>query len=233
MDCEGKTFKYKRQALEHHLATNGSEEDIATLRESLKSEGWKDLGDRLPKLWLFKTEKHSRQLRFLTERGNLVVNKIGARKYLQDNSSDLEDDLKKIEELKYHQGEEVNVVRKKFVADGSWSSEPTIPQGWLQKRINLGKNRRGQLFLSPEGQKFNGKRSVLEHMIRRDFPEEKITAMRYLLKYDGWSFHRGLPDSWMFKFSGKKLVFCSPEGKLLESREKVLGFLKSKGGDNA
>ena len=37
----------------------------------------------------------------------------------------------------------------------------------------------------------------------------------------------------MYKFSGNKLVFCSPEGKLLDSREKVQQFIKSKGGDNA
>ena len=57
--------------------------------------------------------------------------------------------------------------------------------------------------------------------------------MRYLLKYDGWSFHPGLPHHWMYKFSGHKLVFCSPEGKSLESREKVLQLIKYKEGDNA
>ena len=56
--------------------------------------------------------------------------------------------------------------------------------------------------------------------------------MRYLLKYDGWAFHQGLPHHWMYKFSANKLVFCSPEGKRLESREKVLQFLKCEGGDN-
>ena len=87
--------------MEHLIETNGSEEHIAIVRESLKSEGWKDLGNKLPKLWLFKTEKHSRQLKFLTERGNLAISKIGHRKYLEEDKED----------LKYHEGDEDNVVR--------------------------------------------------------------------------------------------------------------------------
>merc|ERR1712150_404948 len=98
-------------------------------------------------------------------------------------------------------------------------------------RIDCGRNRTSQLFLSPEGQTFNGKRSVLEHMLMRDFPQEKITAMRYFLKYDGWAFHPALPLHWMYKYSGKTLVFCSPEGKLLQSREKAEELIKSRGGD--
>ena len=189
--------------MEHLIETNGSEEHIAIVRESLKSEGWKDLGNKLPKLWLFKTEKHSRQLKFLTERGNLAISKIGPRKYLEEDKED----------LKYHEGDEDNVVRR--------------------RRVNLGMNRTGQMFLSPDGQMLNGKRSVLRHMIRRNFSREKITAMRYLLKYDGWAFHPGLPHNWMYKFSANKLIFWSPEGKLLESRDKVHQFIKCEGGANA
>ena len=55
--------------------------------------------------------------------------------------------------------------------------------------------------------------------------------MRYLLKYDGWAFHPALPLHWMYKYSGNKLVFCSPEGKLLDSRGKAEELIKSRGGD--
>ena len=110
MDPQGNKFKFRRHALKHLIDNSGLKEDIKTLRESLKCEGWRDTA-RLPEDWLFKTDKNSRQLKFVTERGDLVLNKIRAREYLEKHSATAED-LEKIKDIKYNVGQEQKIVKE-------------------------------------------------------------------------------------------------------------------------
>ena len=123
--------------------------------------------------------------------------------------------------------------RRKFVPDDSWSSDSTVPEGWLQKKIDLGRNKTFQLLVSPEGQRFKGKRSALQYLIKNKYPAEDIREMRNLLKSDGWENHPDLPINWMYKVRGTKTVFCSPDGTALESKEKALEFIKSNDGSES
>ena len=243
LDPQGNCFRFRRQALKHLIDTNGSEEDIATLRESLKSEGWMDHGDRLPNLWLFKTEKFSRQLKFVTERGELVLNKIRAKTYLEKHSLNAEEDIKKIEDFKFNTKHAKKITKerlasgkhgrlqreRKFVPDDSWTSHDSVPEGWRQKKVKMmGLSRTFQWLLSPDGHKLKGKRSALEHMVKNNYPTEKIQEMRGLLQEDGWSLHPDLPDSWMYRMSATHTFLCSPEGKNF-SREKAAKYAESQG----
>ena len=93
----------------------------------------------------------------------------------------------------------------------------------------LGLKRTFQWLLSPDGHRVKGKRSALEHMIKNNYPTEKIQEMRGLLQIDGWSFHQDLPDSWLYKVSATHTYLCSPEGVKYLSREKAAKFAESQG----
>ena len=43
------------------------------------------------------------------------------------------------------------IPREKFVPDDSWSSDHTVPEGWLQKKVQRGQNQTSQSLLSPAG----------------------------------------------------------------------------------
>ena len=92
----------------------------------------------------------------------------------------------------------------------------------------MGLSRTFQWLLSPDGHKLKGKRSALEHMVKNNYPTEKIQEMRGLLQEDGWSLHPDLPDSWMYRMSATHTFLCSPEGKNF-SREKAAKYAESQG----
>ena len=45
---------------------------------------------------------------------------------------------------------------------------------------------------------------------------------------DGWKINENLPPNWLLKSSGNSLTFCSPEGKVIKSKEKLIKYFKSK-----
>ena len=108
IDAEGNLFRSRRKALKHLIDTRGKDEDIKNLRESIKSQGWSDLGEQLPGLWLVRVEGN--QLTFITESGDVVRGLVRAEIYLHQHSSDLKQDLKKVRSLKIDRSQEDHIT---------------------------------------------------------------------------------------------------------------------------
>ena len=245
MNPTGTVFKSSRLALKHLVSNNGSAEDISTLREYLKAQGWKEF-EKLPEFWFYKTPKIGRTIYFITETGDLIQNKVNAISHMRQCSYSEE----QIEQFRSIQVDDnvgpdqrrlltSNGVRKvvkakkskrKVKVDESWTEDDTVPQGWRQKIIStFGDRRSVQLLLSPSGQTFRGKREALRYLIENGHSQDEVEEMRNLLGKDGWISHDQLPENWFFKSSKSKIFLCSPTGQYFKSRDLAVRFVREKG----
>ena len=130
------------------IDTTGKDEDIKNLRESIKSQGWSDLGEQLPGLWLVRVEGN--QLTFITESGDVVRGLVRAEIYLHQHSSDLEQDLKKVRSLKIDRSQEDHIaVDIETIKTEGWICDETVPQGWSHRTLQLGESKSYQMLSSP------------------------------------------------------------------------------------
>ena len=117
-----------------------------------------------------------------------------------------------------------------------WNEDDkSIPAGWKSRwgKSNL-------LFMSPEGQQFNNRVAILQHMINGSYNRSQIDEMRKcLIKYEGWKESRNLPNNWIFLYKWKvkasskdfqqNLKIISDEGLLLESYSAAKALMESNG----
>ena len=62
-------------------------------------------------------------------------------------------------------------------------------------------------------------------MIKRNFPEDEVEAIRQSLLYDGWRSDPLLPKNWVYK-NKKQPTYCNEEGELLISHGVAINFIQ-------
>ena len=221
----GKHYQSRRLAFADMLNSGKySAKDIIFMRNALVHEGWKN-DERIPKGWMLK--KRKKGYIFLGQGGEFFKSTMKAikfvgkyRKYFTD------EDLHKIKSFSSHfysqkSGQSVKLKENMNNLDSWIFNGDGIPAGWGMKYVTFGKNTLLKL-LSPEGQVFQGRRTVLKHMIDKKYSEEEIEEMRSSLKYDGWLSSPRLPEKWFYRKSKThSMSFVSESGQYYRSRESV------------
>ena len=229
---DGTVFRSRRSALENMILSGKyHRSDIELMRTFLKFENWTERSD-LPAGWRMKRGKRNV---LMASDGKLFESFVQAAEFVNRYSPYFDQEVKE-KILKLVSSPEVQSRnrnnRRRGLHGDSWTSDQTLPEGWLQKIVKIGEKKSFQYLLSHDGQKFRGKRSVLQHMIKNNYSQVDIMKIRSSLKHDGWDYHQNLPENWMYKLRGQRLLFCSSEGKLLETREKALVHIRSNGTDS-
>ena len=67
---------------------------------------------------------------------------------------------------------------------------------------------------------------VLIYVVHRS-SEKDIIIMANGMKLEGWKTDENLPQNWLFKARGGSSKFCSPDGKVFESKEKLFKYFKT------
>ena len=206
------------------INNNFPAEKISEMRMLMKLDGWA-FHPALPDNWMYKLDSWNKRI-FCSSSGKLLHSKAEALQHLQASGGDGEFEML---------NSSFAIPDTPSRLDQSWSCDATIPPGWMQKRIQFGKDRGHivQWLRSPDGEKFIGKRAVLEFMIKNNYPANKIRAMRDLLKTDGWKSHQDLPQDWFFNVQAGKLFLCSPKGKKLSKNSAIKSELSLGDEENA
>ena len=220
----------KRNVLRFMLESQYPKDQIDNVRKSIQEDGWCKKPS-LPENWLYKNSGVRKECLFISPDGHLFKTASKVIQYLlsnRPNSKELE-----MFQMLNTKNRTRSLPKDKPLRDVSgWTKckEP-IPEGWMFKMDQVGKNAKRQYkrFLSPDGKVFKGKRAILKDMIGKNFDECKITELRNSFKLEGWSESLKLPRKWLYKNSGtrKNSSFISPEGHLFKTSSKVIQYLQS------
>ena len=223
-------FPSHRLAYKHMIDKGYSEDMIKVMRDGMKYDGW--LTDpALPVDWLYKARRKTdnrdsrrgNSISFINCEGNYFRSRESALKHLKQK----EDHKNVAVFLNFNekQSDKLNTERN---IDASWSSDHSVPSGWMVKKRKFGKSFSFSL-ISPEGKIFQGRRPALKFMIKKEYPEKQIRAMRKCLKNDGWTQDPALPINWFFK-AGRydHLSFIDSAANYFKSREDAFRQLKQR-----
>ena len=210
---EGKVIIGRRCALKFMNDNNYQVESIMEMRNLLIDHDDWNSDENLPSNWLYKVS--CKETVYCSPTGERFRQKEKALQFLK--SSGASDD-------------DINLLRTFTLAtapDDSWSyGDASVPQGWRMREARLGVRTYTQLF-SPCGRKIKGRRAALSFMMDHMYPETSIEVMRRgVIDHEGWQRDERLPENWLVKVTGRYIYFCSDSGKLLESREKAVKYLR-------
>ena len=192
--------------------------EIKEMKSCLKHEGWKT-DEKLPKGWMMKQKKDKR-LHLLGLGGELFDSVSKAAEFVTKYQKYFcQEDFEKILKMNKETKSNNSVNYKADPRDNSWidgSGENSCPIGWKFKNsLNV------TSLISPNGIKIKGRRSALLYMTSNNYPEEEIQIVRNGLKKEGWKTDESLPQNWLYKSKSGGLIYCSPKGKLFDSKEKL------------
>ena len=186
----------------------------------------------MPENWLLKRLKKY-ELLFIDSCANSFKNAEQVKKYLLTNGT--QEDLETFTEFCTTLGSGIknsnSKVMKDEELDDSWTQIPSLPSGWMTKKINFGHNPVSRLR-SPDGHVLQGKKKALKFMVNEKYPSDQIEGMRNVLKGDGWQPSPHLPQDSMFKIlKGQylRVEFLSSSGDYFRNKETTLNYLKSNG----
>merc|ERR1719509_413842 len=224
---EGDQYNSSRLALVEMVRRGLPEEELENLRDSMAEWSSSEL---LPHGWRFKAIKRagaSNELVLLSDKGEWVRGGVQAFKIIRN--------MDKESIVKFEQFSKgfCEMQRRECL---EWNEDDkSIPAGWKSR---WGKS--NQFFISPEGQQFNNRVAILQHMINGRDNQSQIDEMRKcLIKYEGWKESRNLPNNWIFLYKWKvkasskdfqqTLKIISDEGLLLESYSAAKALMESNG----
>ena len=116
----------------------------------------------------------------------------------------------------------------------SWNEDDkSIPSGW-RSRCTGSKT----FFLSPNGQQFTSRLSILQNMLQEGEEEEEVDEMmRLVVEYEGWQRSTYLPHNWIFKIiwsygakdkeAGMSLKILSDEGHIMSSYSTAKAYIEN------
>ena len=210
----GHMIQGRRLALQFMIKGNYSEEQISEMRSCLKFDGWSS-SPALPPNWLYKITKDGTS--FLDSSGEYYRNKDKALQSLSEINRSTEYDLLSAFKTKSRDN-------KKSSSSDDWKEfDPEPLAGWKYKEDAPGHTR----YLSPSGDYLKGKNHLMKFLLHNKFSKDTISAMRSSFKSDGWTSDPGLPRFWMRKKThGHGLLFLSPEGAILRSKEEAVAHIK-------
>ena len=210
---EGQVIIGRRCALKFMNDNNYPVESIMEIRNFLIDHDDWNSDEKLPSNWLYKVS--CKETVYCSPTGERFRQKEKALHFLKCQGASDED---------------INLLRTFTLAappDDSWSyGDASVPQGWRMKEARIGVRKYTQLF-SPCGRKIKGRRAALSFMMDHMYPETSIEVMRRgIIDHEGWQRDERLPENWLVKVTGRVIYFCSDSGKLFESREKAVQYLR-------
>jgi len=212
---DGEQFANRRVALQHMLQENFPLNEIETMRNLLKFEGWSS-SDNLPDGWMWKqnssqdqtrTKTKSVQVSILSVEAHLFESYKSAVNFIEtSNKYDVED----VENFNDFMSENSN-KRRQSMAD--WKEVNSLPYGWKTK---MGGSK--QFFISPDGLQFANRRIALKYMLDENHPTIDVEKMRQSLKLENWKENSMLPRNWRYKRDKTgDINYVTSEGDVLSS----------------
>ena len=105
-----------------------------------------------------------------------------------------------------------------------WEADETVPAGW---RTRLGGDGR-KVFLSPDGLKFQTRRTALIHLLEVADTVSEVMTMRRGFAGEGWKQDGYLPPNWWYKYNAGRACFITNAGNLLQSMKNAADYIELK-----
>ena len=206
------------------IEENYPESKIEELRQSLEKDGWMK-HENLPENWLYKKYKkglNTCKMSVITSKGILIKSKDIAKSQINNL-----EEIRKLEDFYQSSFILSKSVENKMVDPDNTLQDCEEPflKGWKFKMAGDKIGKSWKMFISPNGEKINGKRMLLKFMLEQNYSEQSIELLRNSFQKDGWNQDERLPKNWLFKKS-KRAYFISSSGNYYNSKEKALRFLK-------
>ena len=108
--------------------------------------------------------------------------------------------------------------------NSGWKEDKCLPEGWTL-RENLGRIQ----VKTPSGEKFSDFKAVYMHLAREG--RKEVALLLEKLHLEGYESHSSLPEGWILKNSGTRLIsILTTEGQELKSFKSALEHLQSEDG---
>ena len=229
---DGVIFHSREAALEHLFKAKRSKKEISEMILSFKFEGWEN-NQHIPSGWLCKEKSFRNEqgmntfMVFISNSGMLFQSINAALEYMESNPEYSTDEIKAFEKhfVKKNSKKKINLEM--------WSDDESLPSGW-KWRTAEGKTSK-VFYLSPDGIQFQSRKASLVHMIKNNYSEEVIIAMKKTLTLEEFEENANLPPGWLYKESSTKnnngisvsVTIISDKGVIYESFSSVFEMMKS------
>ena len=193
-------------------------------------DGWMK-EEALPMGWRVKRPSMNK-VTFLTNTAELLRSQAEAIQYISTNlhSYDISevDQIKRfMEGIKHWVKPQKKSRRLINHLNSGWTEDKCLPEGWTL-RENLG--RRGGIEVkAPGGEKFSDFKAVYLHLVKEGRKEAALLLEKLYL--EGYCSSSSLPEGWIVKNTGAKLVsIITTEGVEFKSYKAALEHLRSEEG---
>ena len=231
---DGSSFSCRRSGLQHMIKESFPKEAIDCMREMLVHEGW-ERGSFLPQDWMIRKSEgttngiYDVDYWYLSVEGNLFRSTKSVIEFMTESTNYSQED---IVEITQKLEQERKVVRQQKY---DWiEGDPTVPTGF-KVRVIEGKTKK-TFFLSEDGNQFACRRSAYQHMIKENYPEEQIVAMRECLVHEGWGNDSLLPSGWKVRKSegstngqfDVNYYYIAVDGTMFHSTRAVINYMEKR-----
>ena len=200
------------------------------MREALSLDGWLK-EETLPKGWRVKRLGMNKEI-FLTDTADLLRSQVEAIKYISKNLHSYElsevDQIKRfMEGIKHWVKPQKKIRKSKNYLNSGWTEDKCLPEGWML-REKLGRG--GSIEVKGASkEKFSHFKNVYLHLGREGRKEAALLLEK--LHLEGYESSSGLPEGWIVKSSGARLVsILTTEGLELKSYKAALEYLQCEEG---
>ena len=222
-------FTARRMALKFMVDNGHPDKEVEIMRENLSRDGWQD-HSLLPSKWKMRISDQKdedkklveRRVYFLSENALFFKNFLEVQNHMKELGSYSEEQKDRINKLSL---DETRTLRQDFY---DWVCDDDLPSGW-KKRTSDCKTKR-MSFLSPQGESFGTRKSMLKHLVLNQENENIINKLKETLKHEGFNPHHLLPKGWMVKQRKNSkqlaLLFLTQNMEELKGSKKAFEFLK-------
>ena len=176
---------------------------------------------------------------FITSSGKELINSTEAREEISTNKAHSAEDLRRLDFFLQNLLAARKLENPKNPEE-IWKVEESISSRWKSK-FRERSMYCSKSYKSPDGQIFQTRLKVLQHMLANGFPREEVVAVVDQMKrWEGWQESEFLPPNWLMKET--KIMdaintrpstwtqrFLAPNGVFLKSTRNVLEFLQKNG----
>ena len=187
---DGRYFHTVHTAMEYMMENNFDKEDIAMMKANLKHDGWSEV-DYMPDNWLVAYTKATNAYHYLSPDCRLFKSAKAVMDFMRKNnySPSIIEDIKRamVESKKFN-----SKLKYKWHEGGK-----TLPSGWkMRKAKGSGRHQTEvEFILSDDGIQFKSRFEALQHLINKNYSEEKIENLRQklLISDEKWRQSKFLP----------------------------------------
>ena len=227
---DGSQFPSLKLLLVHMLESHYDVDDVRKVKDLMCEEDGYEESDLLPSHWIMKYVRSKFkndsgiQVTLISNTGEVFKSFVTAIEMMKTNFSFTEAD---INNLKLLMTEKSNQKRRSL---DIWQEDETLPVGWRFRKA-VGTRTDKTLFLSPEGEQFQSRVTVLLHLINNNYPEDVVKVVRDSLHAEGFEMSGFLPKNWLFRSRSKSgyltaVDFLSSDGQWLKSFSTVYKTIK-------